>query len=419
MIAKALHSLKSDLDRAIFYWIVFMLCSMFIFLFFHLSMSSSVGVTFIDSKNNLSTNLTVFVIGICMIVIFMANNFYVKKKSKELAIMLVCGGTFLQLAEFLLIQTGVLLLCSIPFGIALGYFLFPVIELLLYYTTMQQIVISFQQSAIVATTIIIVFEILWCTFLNLGYAYRNSIQSLLHGEKIITESSIRLNIEIPFLKHVFLILYIGCAALLYLLQNDNITGMVISGILGTIGMYGCIGKYVIPYIDKKNHEVWVEDLDKVVYLGFLREDIKLMKSQIFLFVFTAILMLTMMAASIGDIIDTSLSLLSYFVMTLLLALSLMFRFSSEVVGRKRHFLSLERIGYVKEIQKKIIKKELLSFYGFVIIVSFIYIINILIVLMLNHLISFDMSLLILLFFLLPLLLSGGFNYLYYRNAILK
>ena len=109
MIKDAVRSLKKDWDRAVFYWIVFVLSSMFMFTFFHLALSDAIGVTFIYSNNDLPTYLTVFDVLICIIVIFLANDFYVKKKSGELAVILICGGTYLQLVEFLLIQTGILI----------------------------------------------------------------------------------------------------------------------------------------------------------------------------------------------------------------------------------------------------------------------------------------------------------------------
>ena len=93
MIKDAVRSLKKDWDRAVFYWIVFVLSSMFMFTFFHLALSDAIGVTFIYSNNDLPTYLTVFDVLICIIVIFLANDFYVKKKSGELAVILICGGT--------------------------------------------------------------------------------------------------------------------------------------------------------------------------------------------------------------------------------------------------------------------------------------------------------------------------------------
>ena len=195
MIKDAARSLRKDLDRAVFYWIVFILSSMFMFTFFHLALSEAVGVTFIYSNNDLPTYLTVFDVLICMVVIFLANDFYVKKKSKEMAVILICGGTYLQLVEFLLIQTGILMVFSIPVGIGLGWACFPLLSLLIKTMSGCEIEIGFGMQSVALTASVIILEVFWCTMLNLGYAYRNSICSLLRGEeKIKLRSYIRLSI---------------------------------------------------------------------------------------------------------------------------------------------------------------------------------------------------------------------------------
>ena len=102
MFKEAVRSLRKDLDRAVCYWMVFMLSSMFMYLFFHVSLSEAVGVSYIYGKNDMPTLLTTFDVGVCILVIFMANDFYVKKKSNELAVILMCGGTYLQLTQFLI-----------------------------------------------------------------------------------------------------------------------------------------------------------------------------------------------------------------------------------------------------------------------------------------------------------------------------
>ena len=83
MIKDALKSIRSDLSGSLFYWLTFVLSSMFILMFFHIAYSDSVGVSFINSKNNMKTFMSVIVIAMCMIVIFFTNDFYVKKKAKE------------------------------------------------------------------------------------------------------------------------------------------------------------------------------------------------------------------------------------------------------------------------------------------------------------------------------------------------
>lgn len=417
MIKRAIHSLKSDFDRAFFYWLVFVLCSMFMFLFFHLSLSDVIGVTFLHSQNNISTTLTVFVIAICMIVIFMANDFFVKKKSKELAMILVCGGTYLQLVQFLFIQTTLLLICSIPLGILLGYLSFPLLSYLLSYMAQYPVNVILNQGAIVSTVVVMFFEILWCTVLNLGYAYRNSVKNLLFGELKVEVKAMPIRLNFHISRYVYVVLFVGSALLLYGCGN-NTKGMFVFGILGIVGLAGCFGHVVIPFLDQYIEKRWIDQDEKIVYLGFLREDLRVLKSHILLCIATAVLLVTMMAFSIDNSMETTLALVSYTVMNSLLALSLMFRFSTEVVGRKHHFLALERIGYVKKKQKSIIRKELLCFYGLVIGVSCLYIMNVLVVLNMRHLLSLDISLGILIVFIVPIVICGFLNEMYYCNSCL-
>ena len=100
MIKLAWRGIHENFSRSLFYWITFVLTTMFIFIFFNVACSEAVGMTFINSRNDVITYLCVFVMTICMIVIFFANDFYVKKKSKQMAIRLVSGATFLQIAGY-------------------------------------------------------------------------------------------------------------------------------------------------------------------------------------------------------------------------------------------------------------------------------------------------------------------------------
>ncbi|MCD8028685.1 MAG: hypothetical protein LUF02_08535 [Erysipelotrichaceae bacterium] len=48
--------------------------------------------------------------------------------------------------------------------------------------------ITLQSGAISATVVILFMVIIWCTILNLGYAYRNSIVHLLNDDKVQLQS---------------------------------------------------------------------------------------------------------------------------------------------------------------------------------------------------------------------------------------
>ena len=73
MLKSALRSIKDDFSRALFYWLTFVLTSMFMFLFFNLTYSDMVGVTFINSRNDIATFTSVLV----SIISFVSDRFFI------------------------------------------------------------------------------------------------------------------------------------------------------------------------------------------------------------------------------------------------------------------------------------------------------------------------------------------------------
>ena len=159
----AFRSLKHDMARSFFYWLTFVITSMFMFLFFNISMSDVLKVTFVDARTDISTNITLFVIVLSSIDLFFANDFFVKNKAKHLAVQLVCGGRYGQLAAFLLIQTAILLFLAIPFGILLGVSLLPVVNKILSSILLSQQVVKISWEAMGYMAFVMVYIIFWTT----------------------------------------------------------------------------------------------------------------------------------------------------------------------------------------------------------------------------------------------------------------
>ena len=100
MLKDVLNSLMHDKIRTFFCWVTFTLTSMFIFLFFTVAMSNAVGVTMYHAKSDIPTMLMVASVILCSIEIVFANDFFIKNKSKSLAVRLVCGATYTQNASY-------------------------------------------------------------------------------------------------------------------------------------------------------------------------------------------------------------------------------------------------------------------------------------------------------------------------------
>ena len=423
MFLSALRSIKDDFSRSLFYWLTFVLTSMFIFLFFNISYSDNVGVTFINNKNDMATYITVFVIGICMIVIFFANDFFVKKKAKQLAVQLVCGGTYLQLSKFILYQTAILLLLAIPVGIGIAMCLIPVINFVLLNVYESASMITINSTAISSTILILAVVIFYSTILNLGYAYRNSIHSLINEEKIsLSTNGIPFTLNFKLSKRmkqiISCLLYFLPIVFFYVYGDDQKT-MLFFSLVGMFGFYMFLNNVFIPFLNNLLQNKKTDHSLLLIYLGFVRSDLVIMKSSIILLIISAILFVSLFVFSLNNAMEMVLAYISFAVINLLLSLSIMFKYSTEISSRKKLYLSIERIGYTKQQQIQILTKEVFLFYLLIGLFSLIYIINIILSLVLHSMLTFYSLLLLVISLIIPLILCSLVNYIQYKKTIIK
>ena len=139
------------------------------------------------------------------------------------------------------------------------------------------------------------------------------------------------------------------------------------GVLGLVGLCGTLDKVVLPWLEKGGADKWVDDGEKLVYMGLFREDLKMAKRYIILFIASAYILCSLTAGMIHKGTEFALCLLSFSSMIPLLGISLMFRFASEAAGRKSQLATLRKIGYAKEQIKTIVRQGIIvavrSYYG--------------------------------------------------------
>ena len=380
IIRDAVKSLKNDFTRAFFYWLTFVLTSMFMFLFFNISMSDSIGVTFINSRTDLATTLTVCVIIAASIDIFFANDFFIKNKARALAVQLVCGATYFRLAAYLLTQTFILLALAIPCGIVLALLLLPVMNMFMSGILQTASVISISAEAVGSTVFVLVFVIFWTTILNLSFAYRNSVAMLMNG------SNINVDLQMPYMgmkplfskrtkKILWLILFLVPVILYYI----NSESFMMLSMISLVGLNGCFKSIVLPYLDRRIRDIRLDDPLSVVYLGFLRRDVKVLKKNIIMLFLLAILLLATMV-NLKDPLEIMLVLVSYAVMNIMQSLSVVFTYATESSSRYKKYQALSQIGFLNDELKKIIRNEVTLLYGFLLGIGLFYLVNIFIAL---------------------------------------
>ena len=102
---EALRSLKNSRSKAIFFALTFFITTALLFVYFNMAEAAGTeGEVYVSdnnladiiqllSKGNISNLMMVFVVIMCSIDLFFANDFFVKNKAKELAVRLICGAT--------------------------------------------------------------------------------------------------------------------------------------------------------------------------------------------------------------------------------------------------------------------------------------------------------------------------------------
>lgn len=379
---EALISLKKDKIRSFFYFLTLLLTECFIYIFFNISFSDQAGFHVLYADNNMITFLTAVVIIICMIVACLANDFFIKNKSKTMAIYLVGGATYFQLASFLLIQMLLLLVVSLP----LSYLIVIILKPLLNKILITGFVLKF--ISLVATITILAVLIIMMVLLNLGFAYRMTIYNLLNE----TKNNLKKKIPFPFeinikqkTKNILIILlFIFSISQIYISGNDR-QGFLFACVVGLIAFYFMLDEMIIPYINNKLKQT---DSIHLITLGYLRYDIRHNKFYIMLYLVSQMLFVSIMVASGSSKIEQALSFISLIMINLLLLLALSFKYSASLYPRLKELKTLLQCGYNDQQIKTICTKQVTNYYGLLLIASFVFLINIFMSLLFHRLLNF-------------------------------
>lgn len=422
----ALGSLKNDFSRSFFYWLTFLLTTTFSVLFFSVASQEEIGFTLIHASNDVSTTITVFSVVICMIEVFFANDFFIKTKSKALAIQLICGAKFVQLAEYLLCQTFILLALAIPCGILLALGLIPVTNTAISVYLHSSFNIQINSTAIIGTAFVVLTLIFWTTYLNMAFAYRNNASTLLNERSVLTglSSSLLAGLGINKIenvkKAVKILLEIGSiflfiAPLAFMFRSpDNIFVLSLASMAGFLFTTTTV---VIPGISKLLKDCCIQKPVALTFLGFLRTDIRIMRVNVILLVLSSVLLISTLVTGCDTAMLMMMVLLSYIVINILLSLAVMFKFSTDILNRKKYFMTMDQLGYFKRDLNGIILAETTAFYVYVIFSALIPIGFIFALLSMRGMMETPVIVFLIGSFLVPMLVCYLVTLLYYFKTV--
>lgn len=404
IINEAMRSLRHDPVRAFFYWLTFALTTLFIFLFF------SVSVTL--GEETIVTGVTLFVIIISCINLFFANDFFVKAKAKEMAVRLVCGSTFNYLVGYLFIQTTFLLILAIPVGVGLTYAAIPMINSTLSLNA------AISSESIINTVVMMTCIIFWIVLLNLSFTYKSAASMMLNSQGTLINgegNTFKIGMIRPWMKKVFyLILFFGTPLLLYL---DTDIPVIAPVIINAISVYGFLKTIVIPSIDRKIHVKDAMNAEKIAELGFFRNDIRVLKINMLLLGGSSMTLYSLLMMTEKGSMENLLIMISYLMMTVMLILALMFRLATVQAGRELHFNILSNTGFSEETERAIVRKETADIYLLIVLLSAYPFINIVLSQLLKGTIVISTALIGFSGFMIPAVICCIISYLYYNRFI--
>ena len=178
-----------------------------------------------------------------------------------------------------------------------------------------------------------------------------------------------------------------------------------------------INSVVIPVINLLMHKFRMNAPKAVAYLGFLRTDIRILKVNLILIVLSSVLMISIFVTSIDKPTTMMLALLTYIVMNILLSLSIMFKFATNVATRKKYYMTMAQLGYMKKDLHRIILSEVSLLYVFLLAASMLYLGTIFAIFVSRGSLTPSFAGVLILSYIIPLALCYVVTLIYYFRAV--
>ena len=363
-----------------------------------------------------TTGLAFLIIIFCSAMIIFANNFYLTKKTKELAITTMSGASFGDMNFYLIYQNLAITLVVMPLGLLLGYVFCILSNYVMYdYLNISSSIFIVDGEAFFNTFVTILSMIGALIIYSSGYVYRHDIQFMLSTQTVNKHEDKRI-IKLP--KIFYLVVYIS-GILLMLFSEYSISVFIfpcIVGILGAGGVMSHVLPDVFARIKKKKlitHQILLVSISNLAYS--LKQSIFLVS----LYCISSTSMIALLVSQQNDIKNFIMAVIGFVITVVLLSLGILYKYFSEAIQRKILFFNLYKLGYTRDKIKKIIKFEVIYYYLIITLIPLVYISIILTRCFIHNDISLVFGLIIVLVEILTPAIIGVITYINYKNTVLK
>jgi putative ABC transport system permease protein len=359
--------------------------------------------------------LTVIVIAILFI--FFANSYFIMGKTKELAIAGLSGVNVYKLSQYLFHQNFIIMLIALPLGLLLGIAVMPL------FLTIVNITLginggmwAFSKMGIICSAVVIAMQCILLVLLNTGYVYKNEIINLISIERAMYKPDTR-TFKIP--RVIYLIIYLIPIVLAFIdLNSEESSYFVFDTILiGVYGMQGVIQYFLPAVILKLKKKKYIHDKIRLISLSNLHYSLRKSSFLIVLFAVSNVMLIWFICIYRNLPRVKAMSIFSYVIIVLLLAICIIYKVAIEAVNRKSSFKQLKLIGYNSNQIKRIIGEEVAMFYSIAIGTPLIYIIVMIVTQVKAEAMGHTLAFSLLGVFLIVFCLAGAVSYVQYKRIV--
>ncbi|MGG7178755.1 hypothetical protein ACQPU1_14230 [Clostridium paraputrificum] len=360
----AMKMLFEDIGQAIFYVVSMTFSITVIFNIFNVIYNEDfTGPN--DEAYIVFSGIAFIILIVSLLFIAFANLYFIYGKTKELAIAVLSGRSVYKVGGILTVQNAVLGIIGITLGLILGFTTMPIVNKIAYMSLGRSGDTSaFSITGFTLTIAIIVLQFIMMILVDMGYVYRREIVDLIREKKIMYERDDRklkvsnsLYINIYFLPLLILLLPISIRDKSILYNH----GMIIS----LIGMVGIV-RYALPkLIMKLKLKKYLYEKIKLQSLSNLHYSLRKANYLIVILVVSISLLIKIICQYNDEPQIRTVTIASYIVVTLLMAITIIYKVFIESINRKNSFKQLKLIGYKNEDIRKIILEEEIYFYGII------------------------------------------------------
>lgn len=419
----SMKMLMRDYKKSLFYGLTLVFAVAVSFVFFNIINNNQLadqsiavgGGTWQNVQMPFSSVLSFLIICFCCFMIFFANNFFLTRKTTELAVMGMSGSGYINSTMYVLYQTFVLLGLATPLGLLLGRVVVPYCNAYMYeqlhITTDVHII---PQEAYIYSFLLVAIVLAMICVLVAGYLHRNDILVLLSQEK-------EMNFHGGSKKYqplLYVLIYIFGIVMMFMNPHEA-TAYIVPTLVGVIGAIGMI-RYVLPDI-VKNLKKGIFLTKRYILISISNLGYSIQRSLLLFTLMTVSVtgMMAILAASQNNPREFVTSVIGYFVVVLLLVVSIVYKLIMEATTRQTLFFNLWKIGYTKKELKKIVKQEVMMYYAILIFIPFVYILFIAGRFIYYGDMSFHFAVIFTSAYVIPIVLSGFMTYFEYKNAVIK